>query len=127
MNLFCHLTSQLKNAIRSNKKFIFFPKTFLCLNFLKLMFLEGFVSHVAEINSGKMLKVYLKYSSNGTPSFKDIKLLSKPGKTSYLSYSQLAKLAQGVGVFIISTNQGLLTSNACLERKIGGNILCYIN
>lgn len=126
MKLFCNLVSSLQNAIRANKKFIFLPKTLFCLNFLNLMFKEGFISNVKEVNSGNFLKVQLKYASNGTPSFKKIKLLSTPGKTTFLSYQQLTKLNEGVGIFIISTNEGLLTNDVCLKKKIGGTGLCYI-
>jgi len=126
MVLLCSLTSLLKNAINSNKKFILLPKSALCFSFLKLLFLEGFISSVVELESGKILKVFLKYHSDGSPCFKDIKLLSTPGKNQYLAYSQITSLSHGVGVFIISTTEGLLTNQACLRRKLGGTALCYI-
>jgi len=126
MNLLCNLTSILKNAIKCNKKFIFFPKNVYCLKFLKSMFEEGFISSVKEIDSGKFLKVQLKYNLSGNPSFKDIKLLSTPGKTIFLSYQQLTKINEGIGVFFISTNEGIMTNNRCLKRKIGGTGLCYV-
>jgi len=126
MNLFCKLTSKLKNAAKSNKKFIILPKTLLCFNFLKLLFLEGFISNVIEINSGKLLKVSLKYNSNGSACFKDIKLLSTSGKPQYANFTDLTKLALGVNILIISTPEGLLTNQACLKRKIGGTVLCSI-
>ena len=126
MTLFCNLTARLKNAIRFNQKFIFLPKTALCVQVLKLMCLEGFISKVVEVHSEKTLKIFLKYNSNGTPAFTMIKLLSTPGKTFYLSYLELTKLTQGVGTFFISTNEGLLTNHMCLKRKIGGTALCYI-
>ena len=123
----CNLTSKLKNAIRANKKYIYLPNSSLALELLRLLFLEGIILGVTKIKSGKILKVFLKYSSNGSPSFKDIKLLSKPGKMFYLSYKQIAKLSKGVGLFIISTKEGLLTNNLCLKRKIGGAALCYLS
>ena len=122
----CNLTSKLKNAIRANKKYIYLPNSSLALELLRLLFLEGIILGVTKIKSGKILKVFLKYSSNGSPSFKDIKVLSKPGKMFYLSYKQIAKLSKGVGLFIISTKEGLLTNHLCLKRKIGGAALCYL-
>ena len=101
-------------------------KFYLSLEFLKLLFVEGLISGVTKIESDKSLKVFIKYNSNGSPSFKEIKLLSKPGKMFYLSYKQIAKLSEGVGLFIISTKEGLLTNHLCLKRKIGGAALCYI-
>jgi small subunit ribosomal protein S8 len=126
MNLFCDLTSKLKNAIKSNKKFIILPKNSFCFNFLKLLFLEGFISSVVELNSGKLLKVSLKYNSSGSPCFKTIKLFSTPGNPQYVNFIGLTKLSYGVNVFIISTPNGLLTNQTCLKRKIGGTVLCSI-
>lgn len=122
----CNLTSKLKNGIRANKKYIYLPSSSLSLELLRLLFLEGIILGVTKIKSGKTLKVFLKYNSNGSPSFKDIKVLSKPGKMFYLSYKQIAKLSEGVGLFIISTKEGLLTNHLCLKRKIGGAALCYL-
>lgn len=126
MDLFCNLISQLKNAIRSNKSFIIFPKNLLCLSFLKVMFAEGFISKVTEIPCSNFLKIKLKYNSKGTSCFEDIKILSSSSKICYLSYLQLTKLEQGIGVFIVSTNKGLLTGHECLKRKIGGTVFCHI-
>ena len=122
----CNLTSKLKNAVRSNQRYIYLPNTSLSLEFLKLLFVEGLISGVTKIESDKSLKVFIKYNSNGSPSFKEIKLLSTPGKMFYLSYKQIAKLSEGVGLFIISTKEGLLTNHLCLKRKIGGAALCYL-
>ena len=123
----CNLTSKLKNGIRADKKYIYLPSSSLSLELLRLLFLEGIILGVTKIKSGKTLKVFLKYNSNGSPSFKDIKVLSKPGKMFYLSYKQIAKLSKGVGLFIISTKEGLLTNHLCLKRKIGGAALCYLS
>ena len=126
MILFCNLISKLKNAIRSNQSVIIFPKNLLCLMFLKLLFTEGLISNIVEIPSSKFLKIKLKYNSKGRPCFKNIKIISSPSKICYLSYLQITKLEQGMGVFIVSTNQGLLTNHECLKRKIGGTVFCHI-
>ena len=126
MKLFCLLTSKIQNASRSNKEFIVIIKNSLCLSFLTLLCKEGFISHVVEIKSGKLLKIFLKYEFNGLPILKTLKHLSKPGKPVYFSYKHLTKLNQGVGVIILSTTEGLLTSQSCLKNKIGGTALCYL-
>lgn len=126
MNSFCRLTSQLKNAIKSNQKFVYFPKTSFTSYFLKILFLEGFVSGVVENHSARKLKVSLKYNSQGTPVFKEIKNFSVPSKNYYLSYSQLVKVSSGFGTFILSTNEGLLTNHHCIKRKLGGTLLCSL-
>ncbi len=126
MNLFCNLISQLKNAIRSNRSFILFPKNSFCLNFLKLLFAEGIISSVVELPHSKLLKVKLKYDLKGTACFRDIRTISSSSKMCYLSYVQLAKLEQGIGFFVVSTNNGLLTGHECIKRRVGGTVFCHI-
>ena len=125
MKSFCNLTSKLNLSLQSNQNYVIFPKNIFFLNFLKLLFLEGLISRIFFLKSGK-IKVYLKYCSKGTPSFKKIKFLSKPGKNTFTSYKELTKYSIGVGLVIISTNKGLLSHSSCIKYKIGGKILCYI-
>ena len=42
------------------------------------------------------------------------------------SWINKIQLSKGVGLFIISTKEGLLTNHLCLKRKIGGAALCYL-
>jgi len=93
MTVFCNLTSKLKNAQQFNREFIVVPKTALCLNFLKLLCLAGFISGVVEINSGQVLKVNLKHQINGAPNLKEIKLLFAEGKSTYLCYPGLNQIS----------------------------------
>jgi small subunit ribosomal protein S8 len=125
MKLFCNLTSKLNISIQSSQSYIVLPKNLFFLNFLKLLFLEGFISRIVVMDS-KKIKVYLKYCSKGMSSFKKIKFLSTPGKIRYTTYKELAKLSTGVGLIIVSTNRGLLTHHSCIKLKTGGTALCYI-
>jgi len=126
MNILCLLTSKLQNALRFNREFIIVPKTSLCLSFLKLLCKEGFIARVVDLNSGKLLKIYLKYEFNGLPVLKNVKHFSKPGKPIFFTYTHLTKLNQGVGVIVLSTTEGLLTGQSCLKSKVGGTALCYL-
>lgn len=126
MSPLSNLISQMKNAVKSNQKFVYFPKTSLISNFLKTLFFEGFVSGVVEIRSGKILKIILKYDSSGTPTFKEIKVFSTSNIKFDLSYSQVVKASGGFKNLVLTTNTGILTSNICIKRKIGGSLLCSI-
>lgn len=116
----------MKNAVKSNQKFVYFPKTSLTSNFLKVLFFEGFVSGVVEIRSGKILKIILKYDSSGTPVFKDIRAFPASNRKFDLSYPQVVKASGGFKNFVLTTNAGILTNNTCIKRKIGGSLLCSI-
>jgi len=109
------------------KNMFFLKKNSLSLQFLDLLVVQGFISSVVEINSGKLLKISLKFDTQGTPTIQDMKLLSTPNNSYFLSYSQLAKIQPGVGCLILSTNQGLFTAQDCLKFRVGGHVLCFIS
>jgi ribosomal protein S8 len=121
------IVSKLNNALKSKKKFILSQNNSFSIQLLRLLVVQGFISSVVEINSGNLLKVRLKFDSQGTSALKYIKLLSTPNKASFVSYSQLAKIQLGVGCLVISTNKGLYVTQDCLKYKIGGNALCFIS
>jgi small subunit ribosomal protein S8 len=127
MHSFSLLISKLNNASKSHKKYILSQKNSLSVQFLELLIVQGFISSIVEINSGKLIKIFLKFDSEGTPSMKNIKILSTSNKLSFLSYSQLAKIQSNFGCLILSTNQGLSTAQNCLKFKTGGGVLCFIS
>lgn len=126
MIVFAHFISQLKNALNNRKAFIIFPKNALFFCFLRILFFEGFITSVIEIHPGKLIKVYLKYTSKGFSCIKKIKLLTTSSKSIPLQFNDLSKITQGVGLFIVSTPKGLVTNHFCLKYKLGGILLCFI-
>jgi small subunit ribosomal protein S8 len=127
MHSFSSFLSKLNNASKSHKKYVFSQKNSLSIEFLKLLVLQGFISSFVEITSKKLIKIVLKFNSEGTPLIKNIKILSTPSKLCFLSYSQLAKVQSNFGCLILSTNHGLSTAQDCLKFKTGGGVLCFIS
>jgi small subunit ribosomal protein S8 len=38
----------------------------------------------------------------------------------------MPRVLNGLGIAIISTSQGVMTNKEAKERKIGGEVLCYV-
>ena len=127
MHLISQIVLKLKNAISLNKKFIFLPKNFFCINLLYLLYSEGFILSFSFTDSEKRVKVFLKTESNGSPIIKNIQLMSTPSNNQHLKYIHLTKLTNGTSIIVLSTPYGLLTSNSCIKKKIGGVAICYIS
>lgn len=89
---------------------------------------EGFISNYKLLKDTKqgVLRIYLKYLKNGTPAILGIRRISKPGLRIYKKADELPKVYGGLGVAVISTSKGILTDNEAREKKIGGEVLCYI-
>lgn len=89
---------------------------------------ESFVSNFKFIKDNKqgILRVYLKYFKDGSPAILGIKRVSKPGLRIYKKNENLPKVYGGLGVAIVSTSKGLMTDREAREKKMGGEVLCYI-
>jgi len=77
-----------------------------------------------SIEAGK-IKVYLKYFNNN-PTFRNIRLISKPSRKVSYNVSNLLKKNTQTGTFIISTSQGLFSGKDAVKHNRGGEVVCYI-
>lgn len=80
----------------------------------------------------------LKYWNN-EPVLRNMSLISKPTKRIWLDVESLGKLVRGRDTqtvkaltktgecLFVSTDRGLLEARECVERKIGGMVLCRVD
>jgi len=115
MSLLFNVIAILKNAIHSNKKFIVVRKNKIIEKFVKIAFSYGLISGVEQ--KDKQLKIFPKYTKKGSSGFVKIKNFSNLQKTTFVRYNDLVKISQNIGLFLISTNSGILTNQECIEKK----------
>jgi small subunit ribosomal protein S8 len=89
-------------------------------------YIEGF--HVADNadRPGKILEVRMKYSPDRSRTISGIKRVSKPGLRVYTAADKLPRVLGGLGVAVLSTSQGLMTDREARQRRVGGEILCFV-
>ena len=75
---------------------------------------------------GKTLKVNLKYGPNGEKVIQKIKRVSKPGLRTYNGVSQIQPILNGLGVTILTTSKGVLSSREAKAQNVGGEVLCEV-
>ena len=90
---------------------------------------EGYIRdfHVAE-NGGthRKLVVDLKYGRSRERVLTDLKRISKPGRRVYANKDTRQRVIGGMGIAIMSTSRGVITSRSAEEQGIGGEVLCYV-
>ena len=55
-----------------------------------------------------------------------VKRISKPGLRVYIKADRVPRVLGGLGVAVLSTSQGLLTDREARQRRVGGEVLCYV-
>ena len=89
-------------------------------------YIEGFDVAQAAGKPTKTLTVRMKYSPERARTISGIQRISKPGLRVYRAADKLPRVLGGLGVAVLSTSQGLMTDREARERKVGGEILCYV-
>ena len=87
---------------------------------------EGFILGYSVDKSTKpTLTVELKYIE-GVPVIEELKRISRPGLRAYKTKDELPSVNGGLGIAIVSTNQGLMTDHAARRAGVGGEVLCTV-
>ena len=72
------------------------------------------------------LVIQLKYGRSRERIITDLKRVSKPGRRVYAGKDRLPRVLGGMGVAILSTSNGLVTSRTAEEKGIGGEVVCFV-
>jgi small subunit ribosomal protein S8 len=91
---------------------------------------EGYISGYAVAPSttgvGDVLTINMKYSPERDRSISGLRRVSKPGLRQYVKADRVPRVLGGLGVAVLSTSQGLMTDREARQRRVGGEILCFV-
>ncbi len=89
-------------------------------------YIEGFSVQDDPGRPGRVLEIRMKYTPERSRTISGIRRISKPGLRVYTKADRLPRVLGGLGVAVLSTSQGLMTDREARERRVGGEILCYV-
>ncbi|MCX4263372.1 MAG: 30S ribosomal protein S8 [Muribaculaceae bacterium] len=122
--------TRLRNAIKANHRVVEVPASNLKKEITKILFEQGYILNYKFIdgeNNQGLIKIALKYDpADRVSAIKGLKRVSRPGLRQYTGYKDMPRVLNGLGIAILSTSQGVMTNKAAAEKKIGGEVLCYV-
>jgi small subunit ribosomal protein S8 len=118
----------IRNGCKGNFKYVDTPASKIKRQIAKILHNQGFIKRFILIDDGRqgLLRVWLKYDTDGKPIINTIRRGSKPGRRLYVNMSRLPRVMNNLGVAILTTPKGVMTAREALRNKVGGEILCYI-
>lgn len=123
-----NLLSSLKNAYVAGKREANLPFSKLNLALVKILVTEGYLAEVSKISTQdghEQLGVRLNSSKDGKV-IGNIRRLSRPGIRLYSSAQDLRPSNRRLGIVIVSTSKGLMTSREAVKKNLGGELVCRI-
>ena len=122
------MLTRIRNGQRANKTAIVSPASKLRVNVLDVLKREGYIRGYssAQTRPGvNEITIELKYHE-GQPVISEIQRVSKPGRRVYSKISDLQRVANGLGISILSTPRGVMSDAEARAQHVGGEVLCQV-
>ena len=122
------MLTRIRNAQMRRKGKVTSPGSKLRARVLDVLQSEGYIRgySTTEYGNGRTeFEIELKYF-DGAPVIREIERVSKPGRRVYSSVGAMPRVANGLGITILSTPQGVMADHEAREKNVGGEVLCTV-
>ena len=123
------MLTRIRNANTAKHDTVDIPSSKMKIAIANILVDEGYIKKydlVEDVNF-TTIRVTLKYGKDKNEKIiTGLKRISKPGLRVYAGKEDLPKVLGGLGVAIISTNQGVVTDKKARELGVGGEVLAFV-
>ena len=123
------MLTRIRNANTAKHDTVDIPASKMKIAIADILVDEGYIVKydIIEENNFKTIRVTLKYGADKNEKIiSGIKRISKPGLRVYAGKDKIPYVLGGLGIAIISTNQGVVTDKKARELQVGGEVLAYV-
>ncbi len=123
--------SSIKNALMAKHNYVDIKSNTLVFSVCEILKKEGYIKDVKKLETAgnkNIVRVVLKYvdESKKQPVIRSINLISKPSKRVHIKADDIKPVMNGLGVGIISTSKGVMTTQDAKELGVGGEYICEV-
>lgn len=118
------LLTRIRNANKAGLDKVEIPASKMKANICRVLKEEGYIKSfkiAAKSPSEIVIKVGIKEGA-----IVGIKRVSSPGLRIYKGYTEMPRVLSGLGVSIVSTSAGIISSRKAASLKLGGEVICNI-
>ena len=123
------MLTRIRNANTSKHDTVDVPASKMKVSIADILFKEGYIQKYELVDDGsfKTIRITLKYGKDKNEKIiTGLKRISKLGLRVYAGKDELPRVLGGLGIAIISTNQGVVTDKEARKLNVGGEVLAYI-
>ena len=123
------MLTRIRNANTAKHDTVDVPASKMKLAIAQILLDEGYIKNFEVIENGnfKTIHITLKYGVDKNEKvITGIKRISKPGLRVYAGKDELPVVLGGLGIAILSTNQGIITDKEARKLQVGGEVLAFV-
>jgi small subunit ribosomal protein S8 len=122
------MLTRIRNAQMRKSSKVSTPGSSLRKHVLDVLQSEGYIRGYSTVdfeNGRSEFEIELKYY-DGQPVIREIERISRPGRRVYASVKNIPRVANGLGVSILSTPKGVMSDAEARDQNVGGEVLCRV-
>jgi small subunit ribosomal protein S8 len=117
------MLTRIRNGVRANHTKVDIPASKIKANICKVLKEEGLIKNFKLVASNDRLHIRVGLKEDAIVG---IQRVSKPGLRVYKGYKEMPRVLSGLGVSIVSTSAGIVSSRKAKAMKLGGEVLCNV-
>ena len=123
------MLTRIRNANTAKHDTVDVPASKMKISIAEILLKEGYIKKfdMIEVDGVNMIHITLKYGANKNEKIiTGIKRISKPGLRVYAGKEEIPSVLGGLGIAILSTNQGIITDKEARKLQVGGEVLAFV-
>src|SRR5436190_16329674 len=121
------LLARVRNGACAQQPELFVPYSKIKAEIARILKDEGYITEysVDATAAHPRIKIVNKLV-NRSSAIKGLRRVSRPGLRRYVGSQEIPRVLGGMGVAILSTSRGVLSSREARKQNVGGELLAYV-
>ncbi len=122
------MLTRIRNAVQARHEEVRVPASKLKIAIAQVLRDEGFIRSFEVLGESvkKVIRIDLAYGSKYEPVITGLRRVSKPGLRVHVHKGEIPRVYGGLGIAIMSTQQGVMSGQEAWRRRVGGEVICYV-
>ena len=123
------MLTRIRNANTAKHDTVDVPSSKMKLAIADILLKEGYIAKYDVLEEGnfKTIRITLKYGADKNEKIiTGPKRISKPGLRISAGSQEIPRVLGGLGIAILSTNQGVITDKEARKLHVGGEVLAFV-
>ena len=123
------MLTRIRNANTAKHDTVDIPSSRIKNAIAEILLNEGYIKSYTVEGEGvkKVIRIVLKYGRDKNEKvIHGLSRISKPGLRVYAGAEDMPKVLGGLGIAIVSTNEGIMTDKEARKKNVGGEVMAYV-
>ena len=123
------MLTRIRNANTAKHDTVDVPASKMKISIAEILLKEGYIKNfeVVDVDNFKSIHITMKYGKDKNEKIiSGLKRISKPGLRVYAGKDEIPSVLGGLGIAILSTNQGIVTDKEARKLQVGGEVLAFV-